>query len=211
MSWRFLNLPLLVMMSCFPAFARAEIVTESWMRQAGISCGGGMSVAVQGEIDAAVIRRLKIGSIDGKGTFQKSEAESLLNQFKQEEKSESYTNYINCLISLMNMASQNSGLPPKEVVLSSPVAIASLETIKRGQRFIMVPGDTIAIKDHAIIFTVNSVSKNQVKYTWSNSESGKGNSTYNFQAQLIKLGDQCSLVPYKVDDDAKQVSFLSNC
>jgi hypothetical protein len=211
MSWRFVNLSLLVMAACLPTFSRAEIVTESWMRQAGISCGGGMSVAAQGEIDAAVIKRLKIGSIDGSGSYQKSEAESLLNQFKQEEKSESYTNYINCLISLMNMASQNSGLPPKEVVLSSPVAVASLETIKRGQRFVLTPGDTIAVKDHALIFTVNSIHNNQVTYTWSNSESGKDGSTVTTQAQLIKLGEQCSLVPYKIDKDAKQVSFLSNC
>ena len=211
MSRIFVKLLMLVMATSISSYIQAEIVTESWMRQAGISCGGGLSVSVQGEIDAAVIRRLKIGSIGGDGSYQKSEAESLLNQFKQEEKSDTYTNYINCLISLMNMASQNSGLPPKEVVLSSPISIASLETIKRGQRFVMVPGDTIALNNHAQIFTVESVGTNQVNYTWSNSETGKGVSSAASQARIIKLGDQCSVVPYKIDSDAKQVSFLSNC
>jgi glutamine phosphoribosylpyrophosphate amidotransferase len=211
MSWRYVNISLLVITGCFPTLSKAETVTESWMRQAGISCGGGMSVAVQGEIDAAIIKRLKIGSIDGNGTYQKSEAELLLNQFEQEEKSETYTNYINCLITLMNMASLNSGLPPKEVVLRSPVAIASLETIKRGQRFLMVPGESIAIKDHTLIFTVSSISSNRVNYNWSNSESGKNISANRKQAELIKLGEQCTLIPYKIEEDEKQVSFLSNC
>lgn len=211
MKWRFPSVVSVIALLFASAISHAEIVTESWMRQAGISCGGGMSVSAQGELDAAVLRRLKVASIDGSGNFQMAKAESLLNQFKEEEKKESYTNYINCLITLMNMASNTSGLPPKEVVLNSPIAVASLETIQRGQRFVMSPGDTIAVKDHSLIFTLNKINKTIVYFTWSNSESGKGNTTAINQAQLINLGEACSLVPYKVEAEKDTASFLSNC
>ncbi len=189
----------------------AEIVTESWLRQAGISCGGGLSVEMQGEIDAAVLKRLKIGSAKAEGSYQLSEAESLLNQFKSEEKRATYVNYITCLTTLMNMASSASTLPPRDIVLSSPIAIATLETVKRGQRFVLTPGDTIAINDHSIIFSVDKIKGRLVYFTWSNSESGKQSSTYASQSKLITIQENCTLVPYKIEEEDNQVSFLANC
>ena len=193
-------------------------VTESWLRQAGISCGGGLSVELQGQIDAAVIRRLKIGSILGKGKYQISDTENLLKQFQQEEKRDSYIEYVNCLITLMEMAANTSQLPAREVLLNSPIAVASIETIKRGQRFVMIPGDSVAIKSHALTFTVNLITGNiknnniRVYFNWSNSETGQGqNNAYRLQSQLIRFEDKCALVPYKIDPKDQQVSFISNC
>ena len=106
----------------FVSNVSAEVVTESWLRQAGISCGGGLSVDVEGEIGATVLRRLKVGSIDGEGKYQLSEAESLLRQFQKEEKRQTYVDYVNCLITLMGLASSTSQLPSKDVVLDSSIA-----------------------------------------------------------------------------------------
>ena len=147
----------------FVAFnASANTVTESWLRQAGISCGGGLSVAAQGEIDAAVLKRLKVGSLHGEGKYQISEAESLLDQFQKEEKRQTYKDYVNCLKTIMSMAIETTNLPPKDVTLDSSVAVASLETVRRGQRFVMIPTDTLAIKDYSIIFTVTGISGTSV-------------------------------------------------
>lgn len=204
-----------MLFSCLTATAQAQTVTESWLRQAGISCGGGLSVELQGEIDAAVLRRLRIAGIEGDGRFQRSETETLLKQFQREEKRQTYVDYVNCLLTLMNIATATSQLPPREVVLDSPVAVASLETVKRGQRFVMVPGDAVAIKDHSRILTVDKVGKSNerrfVYFTWSNSESGASVSRYVYQSDLIVLEDECKVVPYKIDVDNEKVSFLSNC
>jgi hypothetical protein len=204
-----------ILLGCFTATGHTQTVTESWLRQAGISCGGGLSMELQGEIDATLLRRFNVIKIQGDGAFQRSEAEALLNQFKQEEKRQTYVDYVNCLLSLMNMATTTSQLPPREVVLNSSIAVASLETVKRGQRFVMAPGDTIAVKDHSLVFTVNGISKRGnlrfVEYIWSNSETGKMESKNVTQSTLITLGNKCSLVPYQIDVDGNRVSLLSNC
>ena len=204
-----------VLFSFLATTAHAQTVTESWLRQAGISCGGGLTVELQGEIDAAVLRRLRIAGIEGEGKFQRSEAETLLKQFQKEEKRQTYVDYLNCLLTLMNIATATSQLPPRDVVLDSPIAVASLETVKRGQRFVMVPGDTVAINDHSQVFTVNKVNEQRgrryVHFNWSNSESGDRASKYVSQSDLIVLGDKCIVVPYQIDVENEQVSFLSNC
>jgi hypothetical protein len=195
--------------------AHSDVVTESWLRQAGISCGGGLSFELQGEIDTAVIKKFKLASIQGEGSLQISEAEALLKQFQKEEKRQTYVDYVNCLITLMNMASNTSQLPPREVILESSVAVAPLETIKRGQRFVLNTGDTIAINSHALIFTLDSISRTKspikIEYTWSNSESGEGKTRWAKQSQLIQFSQDCSIVPYMIDIENKQVSFISNC
>jgi hypothetical protein len=200
----------------FSATASGEVVTESWLQTAGISCGGGLEVEVQGKIDTAILKRLKIGSIDSEGKYKKSEVESLLTQFRKEEKRDTYKNYVTCLLTIMDMALNNSQLPAREVILISSVAVSPLETIKRGQRFVLRPKDTIAISDHTILFTVNSVtgkrSVDYLHYTWSNSETGKGqNNKIIRQAEIIKFKEKCSIVPYKIDSKNQQASFLSNC
>jgi hypothetical protein len=204
-----------ILICCFAANGHTQVVTESWMRQAGISCGGGLSMEVQGEIDAMIISRLRVGKVQADGKFQMSEAQTLLKQFQQEEKQQIYVNYTNCLMALMNSATATSQLPPRDVVLNSSIAVASLETVKRGQRFVMTPGDTVAIKDHTLILTVNRVRTRGnlrfVDYTWSNSETGEGRSKFSTQSTIISLGKKCSLVPYQIDVDNEQVSLLSNC
>ena len=193
-------------------------VTESWLRQAGISCGGGLSVALQGEIDAAVLSRLKLGSATTEGTYQKSTTETLLKQFQQEEKRETYISYINCVMTLMDMASNTSQLPSREVELTSPISVASLETIKRGQRFVMTPGDTVAIRDHSLMFSLNKITGEMQKpnmriyFNWSNSETGLAQANKNrMQSQIIKFEEKCSVVAYKIDVKNNQTSFISNC
>ena len=198
--------------------AYSATVTESWLRQAGISCGGGLSVTLQGQIDAAMIGRLKLGSAGAEGTYQKSATESLLKQFQQEEKRKTYIDYVNCVIKLMDMASNTSQLPLREVQLKSAISVASLETIKRGQRFVMAPGDTVAIKDHSLMFSMNKITGEiktnnvLVHFNWSNSETGKGhNNWYRPQSQLIQFDEKCSVVAYKIDPKNNQSSFISNC
>ena len=191
----------------------AETVTESWLRQAGISCGGGLSVEAQGKIDAALLKRLRLGSVNANGSYQFSQTESLLKQFRSEEKRDTYGAYVECLVTLMKMAANASGLPPEKVILNSPIAVAPLETVQRNQRFVMKVGDVVAVKNYAITLTINKITNTSVYYTWSNSETNVSGTTNRSQSQLIKLGEQCTLVPYKIEGSGKspQVSFLSNC
>ena len=204
---------LLIFIFCLTPYGATETVTESWLLQAGISCGGGLSIDLQGQIDAALIKRLKLASIKGDGEYQMTEVETLLTQFQKEEKQKIYTDYVHCLITLMNLASNTSQLPSSEVVLSSSVAVvAPLEVIKRGQRFAMVPGDSVAINNQSVIFSISDTKGiRMMSYAWSNSETGEENSGYFDQSELITISQSCSLVPYKVDEKNKQASFISHC
>ena len=87
-----------------------------------------------------------------------------------------------------------------------------------GQRFVMGPGDTVAIKDHSLMFSMNKITGEiktnnvLVHFNWSNSETGKGhNNWYRPQSQLIQFDEKCSVVAYKIDPKNNQSSFISNC
>lgn len=189
----------------------AQTVQESWLRQAGITCGGGQSIDVEGQLDVAILKRLKIASGGGEGSYNASELRSLLEQFRDLEKSAIYKNYITCLLATMEMATNATGLPAREVVLESPIAVDPLEVVKRGQRVALSPGDSIAVGSMAVIFSVSEIFKGRVNYTWSNSETGKWDSYYADQAQVIEINNNCRVVPYQINLDSNQVSFFINC
>ncbi|MEP2027222.1 MAG: hypothetical protein ABJI96_00790 [Paracoccaceae bacterium] len=199
-----------------PASSFAQSVDVSWLKQAGISCGGGLGVEVQGEIESALIKRLAIGGIGGEGSYSQSDVETLLSQFRGQQKQPVYQDYLTCLITLMQTATTASGLPPKEVELSSPISVDPLDVVQRGQRFSMAPGDVVAVRDMSLIFTVDKLSSNAngtyLHFTWSNSQTLEGQTrTYVLQASPIKLGESCVIVPYKINTEANSASLLSNC
>ncbi|CAN0405559.1 unnamed protein product [Ectocarpus fasciculatus] len=193
--------------------ASAQTVQESWLRQAGITCGGGQSVDVEGQLDVAILKRLRVAGGSGEGSFNAVELKVLLEQFRDVEKSVVYKNYITCLLTTMDMATNASGLPPRDVVLESSVVVDPLQVVKRGQRVALAPGDSIAVGSLAVIFSISGISADggTVSYNWSNSETGKNINSYASQASVIKLGDKCSLVPYKINKGISQVSLLVNC
>lgn len=195
--------------------AFSQSVDLNWLQQAGVVCGGGLNVEVQGDIEAAVIKRLRLANIDSTGTFKQSDVEKLLDQFSEEAKEPIYRNYVECVLNIMESASSTSNLPPRDVKLTSPIALAALDTLRRGQRTVLTATDVIAIKDQSQIFTVNSLGFNDrpfVYFTWSNSENGAfANNRYVYQGELIKLAEGCTIVPYKIDHENGQVSIISNC
>ncbi|TYB84193.1 hypothetical protein [Oceaniovalibus sp. ACAM 378] len=210
-----LSFALAILLLLLPGKALAQSVKLDWLRQAGISCGGGLAIQVQGEIDSVIIKKLKLASIEGEGVYNQSHVISLLEQFSNERKEPVFSEYVRCLLSLMKIANDVVGLPPREVVLSSPVAVAGLDLVSRGDRFVMVPGDVVAVRDYSLIFTVISIGSSangtRLSYTFSNSETGRDSAKFTHQAEIISLGENCVLVPYKVDAEPKQVSLLSNC
>ena len=193
--------------------ASAQIVQESWLRQAGITCGGGQSYDVEGQLDVAILKRLRVAGGGGEGSFNAVELKMLLEQFRDVEKSAIYKNYITCLLTTMDMAANASGLPPRDVILESSVVVDPLEVVKRGQRVALTPGDSIAVGSLAVIFSISRISTDggAVSYNWSNSETGKSISSYVYQAGVIEIGEKCFLVPYKINKEIQQVSLLVNC
>lgn len=197
-----------------PSFA--QTVQESWLRQAGITCGGGQSIDLEGRVDAAILKKLRILGGGADASYNAAELETLLKQFRDTEKSAVYKNYVTCLLTAMQMATQASDLPARDVVLTSPISVDPLDVVKRGQRVAMAPGETIAVGTMAIIFTVDSVEvesqgRKFIRYTWSNSETGKSSNAYVYQAAPVSISEKCVIVPYKIDPDKKQVSLLVNC
>ncbi len=193
----------------------AQSVDINWLQQAGISCGGGLGVEVQGEIEAAVIKRLRLGGIEAEGSYDQSDVEKLLSQFASDQKQPVYQDYLTCLLTLMQSATEASGLPAREVELTSNVVVAPLEPVRRGQRFVMEPGDVVAVQDLSQIFTLDKVeapnNRRKVSFTWSNSETGESKSSWVYQGSPIVIAEQCILVPYKIEPDLIQASFISNC
>ncbi|MEM9204846.1 MAG: hypothetical protein AAGA88_00830 [Pseudomonadota bacterium] len=197
--------------------AHAVTITESWLSQAGISCGGGSSETVKGELQAALIQRLRVVSGETEGSYTREDVENLLNQFGSDEKFAVLKNHTECILTLADIATRNSDLPPRDVKLVSPFVSAPLTVVRRGDEFPLKAGDTVAVGDKSLIFTLNSVSKKgespaYIYFAWSNSETlASQSNTYVYQAQPIKLGEQCVLVPFLINADAAQASFISNC
>lgn len=197
----------------------AQSVDISWLQQASVSCGGGLNLEVQGEFEAAVVKRLRLAAGEAEGSYRQSDVEKLLAQFAAEQKQPVYQDYIKCLLTLMQSASSIAGLPSREVELTSSVAVEPLEPVRRGQRFAMAAGDVVAIRDFSMIFTVHEVSDSAsqngrpyIYYTWSNSETGReAKNQYVYQGDLIKIEEDCHLVPYKINLEGRQVSLLTNC
>ncbi len=79
----------------------------------------------------------------------------------------------------------------------------------------MSVGDTVALSGENLLFTVDSVGKtntrSHVYFTWSNSESGKGTTTYVYLSQPINMEENCSITPYLIDVDKSEVKFKSDC
>lgn len=199
-----------------PSVTLAQTVSESWLRVAASACGGGISLEAGGELEANLLRRLKVidGGISGEGYYNLTDVQSLLNQFDDLNRSFEAKSYRECLLNLASTAVDASGLPPREIRLDSPIAVAPLDVVRRGQRFVLSPGGTVALRDYSRIFTLNQIDRPNAPYirvTWSNSETGKQVSTNVSQAQLIDLGEQCNIVPYNLDVEGQQASFLSNC
>ncbi|MEO1532238.1 MAG: hypothetical protein AAFU72_08715 [Pseudomonadota bacterium] len=198
--------------------AEAQTVSESWLRLAASVCGGetlDLNADVEGNFSSLLLKRLSAVEGEAQATYNFSSVEALLDQFEKEDRSDEARAYRECLLTLVNSAVASSGLPPREVKLDSPVAVAKLDTVRRGQQFVMVPGDAVAVKNLATIFTLDSMrslnKKPRVSFTWSNSETGEGKSASQYQGAIISLGTDCRLVPFKIDLESSQASFISNC
>lgn len=211
--WGYVAVYMLVL---YPSVVSAQTVSESWLRVATSACGGGVSAQASGDLEAGIFRRLRAVSADVNGIYNLADINTLLEQFDVADRSSEARSYRECLLNLMQMASQSSDLPPREIRLDSPVSVSPLETIRRGQRFVMVPHDAVAISNPSIIFNLDNITSDSSKmpyidFKWSNSETGDQQTAYAYQGQLIKLFDKCSITPFKLDVENAQASFLSNC
>lgn len=194
------------------SYSYAQTVEESWLRQAGITCGGGQSIDVEGQLDFAVISRLRAATGTTEGSYNAAELKALLEQFRETEKSSVYKNYIQCLLTTMQMATNASGLPPREVKLESPIVVDPLQVVKRGQRVALSEGESIAVGSLAIILSVHDVtSNNRLHYQWSNSQNGETERMRAKNGAPIKIREDCIVVPYKMDKVKGTVSLIVNC
>ena len=66
-----------------PFDAIAQTITESWLRTATSSCGGGMFVEVEGEFEADLFKRLGLiaGSVEGEGRYEANDVKNIFEEF----------------------------------------------------------------------------------------------------------------------------------
>lgn len=199
----------------FPLTSYAQAVSEGWLKAAAAACGGGISIEVSGDLEATLLRRLSAFKSETSGDYSATDVQKLLQQFPEETRSFEAKSYRECLLTLMQTALNSTGLPPKQVTLKSSIAVAPLEIIKRGQRVVLTPENSVAIGDYSKILTFDSMDLYQGRpftyYNFSDSETGKQAREYVYQAQLIPLGSECHVVPYNINVELKQVSIISNC
>jgi hypothetical protein len=202
-----------------PAIAAAQSVSENWLRQAGITCGGGQSEETRSELESALLSQLEVLSESNAKTYKTEDVTMLLNQFSEQGRTDAYKAYSECVTEIMKLAlasASNSGaLPVRDIVLESPNVPAGLEVAKRGDRLILKPGESVAINDYSLIFTFREFYQNdpsEIVYGWSNSESGQGESNnVSKQGNNIIMGEKCVIVPYKIDAEVGVVSVIVNC
>ncbi|MFS4439201.1 hypothetical protein ACMA5I_13390 [Paracoccaceae bacterium GXU_MW_L88] len=204
-----------ISLGLLPSNVHSQDVQLDWLRTAGVACGGGLEIQAQGEIEAFLLKGLRAANVSGEGRYRQADVEALLKQFEDEERQPIYGQYVNCLLTLMQTANDVTGLPPREITLSSPIAVAELEIVSRGDRFVMGVGNTIALKDYSLIMSLDEVrnwnDKRRIDGVISDSQSGKNSHFSVNQGETIKLSDTCVLVPFSVDIEEQNASFISNC
>lgn len=195
--------------------AFGQQLTDSWLRLAASACGGGLSFEAQGEIEADLLKRLKIitGSVEATGSYDLTDVQRLLKEFDGAGKSSSYTNYMTCLLTLTNQAVDSSGLPPKEVKLDTPIEIQPLQIVKRGQKFVLKVGESAAIGNVSRIVSVHATFKAGIKglFVWSDTQIGLYKQDSVRTGEPIIFAKDCMVTPYHINGETGLVSLVSNC
>lgn len=201
--------------------ALAQTFDSSAIRAAGALCGAGLSIEVQGELDARINRLFGGIESNGDASIDLGQATSLLESFDSNQRGEAFKTYTGCVIQAVSAMSGVAVAANAEAGDDSPISIdnllipAPLASIQNGQRFKLSDGETRAILTDDLVFSVAIANYNSLAYTVSDFSAGTTNGTWLKHNQLIKLNEKCSILPYEVNQgegvEDVNASFLLKC
>jgi len=151
----------------------------------------------------------------GKVFFDQSDVRSFLDTFSEGNRPDSYKVYVDCLKVLLRTATNVVQLPEEEVKLTSPVTVADLGTVQKGQKFSLTVGDVVGLGNEYRLFSLKRVSGSKERgdakfiYSYSNLVTNRGDRSNTVQqAETFRLDDECLVVGYDIDTENSSVSFI---
>lgn len=203
-----------------PAQISAQQIDISVVRAAGAICGAGFSVEVQGELDARINRLFGGVGASGDTVLDVGQASQLLEVFAEDERSEAFKTYVDCVVQTVNavtgVSESAQSIDQGREVIDSSLVPDPLAIIKSGDRFQMALGDSRAIERQTLLvsaYRTGTLGNGQkfVEITISDVVIATSESIRVTQAQTVKVGSDCTLNPYAIDVDAELVSFVAVC
>jgi hypothetical protein len=197
----------------------AQTVSENWLKQVGVTCGGGISEETRQEVEEKVRESLEISSNKEEKVFKTEDVQSLLSAFSADAKGDAYSQYIECITSVIEVsiksASKTEGKDVKEIALDAPPPPEEIEVISGSANLTVRPGDFFGLRSEDLMFFVREIKENNgdtvMSFEYTDIESGinrDGNAT---EGAIIDPRLDCVVIPYRIDLATKLASIKVKC
>jgi hypothetical protein len=135
--------------------AKAQQVSESWIRTAGELCQGRFSadISAQGELQISKWFSLVDPGAEGEASLALTDLNRLLSEFSGESKDIALSSYYKCLEGFLVAATGSRSVQPGELTLSPGIIPAGINVVPNNKQFIMRPMDSVGILSLDTILT----------------------------------------------------------
>ncbi|MBK4214603.1 hypothetical protein JJJ17_01545 [Paracoccus caeni] len=205
--------------------ASAQSVERDAFIYVGANCAGMRSIEIEGDVEAALLRRIASGEVAGSTEMiELGRLQAVLDGFETESgRNEALRLHTECVVkSLEALAAGKAspGVPESEVVIEgSDVVPAPFVRAGHQQRFAIKTDEIRVIGNDDIIFTVLGASPRRIEVRWINTTTGDSGVLAGANAldvgSAAEIAENCrvSLYGIKPDDDAAaiQASFHVTC
>ena len=197
----------------------AQSVTDAWLQQIGITCGGGQSEATRSEFESTVRSQLENLTENSSNAYRVEDVTKLLSEFSEGGQSTAYKDYVDCVKSVLQISLDSqlgSGQVVREnVVLDTNTVPAGVSFVKGGQKIALREGDMVGINGENQLLYIDqffqSGSVARFNYRFADLQSGESKSSQASEGEIEVLTEKCSILPYEVDAEAAKVSIMVNC
>lgn len=173
-------------------------------------CGSGLSVDVQGELDARIAKILGAVSASGQTGVDVGDAMSVLENLETDNaKSDVFRSYVQCVIQVVNAL--GGPATSSDVVVDNLLVPAPISVIASNKRFSAKEGETRGLLDDKQIFVIRSIGSNYIKYRMTDSLSANNESSTLWLGNTMEDLRGCSLTLYSIDENETQASFTYLC
>jgi hypothetical protein len=202
-----------------PLQVSAQSVTDAWLQQIGITCGGGQSEATRSEFDSTVRSQLESLTENSSNAYRVEDVTKLLSEFSEGSQSAAYKDYVDCVKSVLQISLdsqiQSGQVGRDNVVLDTDTVPAGVNFVKGGQKIALREGDMVGINsENQLLYIDQFFERSSVgyfNYRFADLATGRSFNGQAFEGEIENLNDECSIVPYDVDFEATKVSIIFNC
>lgn len=198
----------------------AQTVSENWLKQVGVTCGGGISEETKREVEEKVRESLALTTSDTETkVFKAEDVQNLLSAFSDERKGEAYSQYVKCIVSVINAsassASETEGKDISDISLDAPPQPEDIQVVSGDVNLTVKPGDFFGLRTEDLMFFVQDIGEwgNEIVlyYEYTDIEYGRNIDGKATEGRIIDPRNDCAVIPYRIDLENKIASIRVKC